>query len=156
MVEIRWSRGPHTLRLKEKWVLPLPEGVVFAEEAEMRRFLAATGNALTGREVAVFGAGDLSWFVVVSGVEGGRRRELEWTEDSREADGREVVIQSVLRGKNLFELVSEKAGAEPARRAMDEILVGFHEVGHARSAWWPVLLLFPLLLLFFVRRRRAG
>jgi hypothetical protein len=153
MVEIRWSRGPHTLRLGEKWALPLPEGLVFAEDAEMRRFLAATGNVLTGREVAVFGAADLSWFVVVSGVEGGRGRELEWTEESREADGREVVIQSVLRGGNLFELVSEKAGAEAARRAMDEILMGFREVAPAGSAWW--LLLCPLVFLFHVRRRRA-
>lgn len=153
MVEIRWSRGPHTLRLGEKWVLRLPKGVVFAEDAEMRRFLAATGNALTGREAAVFGAADLSWFVVVSGVEGGTRRDLEWTEESREADGREVVIQSVMRGANLFELVSEKAEARAARHSLDAILLGFSEVKPARTPWWP-LLATPLVLLFFVRWRR--
>jgi hypothetical protein len=155
MVEIRWCRGPRTLRLGEKWELPLPEGVVFAEGAGMRQFLAATGNVQTGREVAVFGAKELSWFVVVSAVEGGARSQLEWVEESREADGREVVIQSVLRGGSLFELVSEKAGAEPARRALDEILIGFREVEHARPAWW-LLLLCPLALLFYARRRRTG
>ena len=155
MVEIRWSRGPHTLRLGEKWVLPLPAGVVFAEGVEMGRFLAATGNALTGREVAVFGAADLSWFVVVSGADGASRGELEWTEESREADGREVVIQSVLRGGMLFEVVSERVGAESVWRSVDRILAGLLEAERERSPWWPLLAL-PLALLFFVRRRRSG
>jgi hypothetical protein len=155
MVEIRWSRGPHTLRLGEQRVLPLPGGVVYAEGVEMRRFLAATGNSLTGREVAVFGAGDLSWFVVVSGAEGISRSELEWTEESREADGREVVIHSVLRGSMLFELVSEKSGAESARRSLEPILAGLRVAERPRSPWWPLLAL-PLVLLLFVRRRRGG
>ena len=153
MVEIRWSRGPHMLRLGEQWVLPLPDGVVHAEGAEMRRFLAATGNSLTSREVAVFGAGDLSWFVVVSGAGGASRGELEWSEESREADGREVVIHSVLRGGMLFELVSERAGAESARGSVEGILAGLREAERPRSTWW--LLLLPLVLLLFMRRRRT-
>ena len=155
MVEIRWSRGPHTLRLGEKWVLPLPAGVVFAEGVEMGRFLAATGNALTGREVAVFGAADLSWFVVVSGADGASRGELEWTEESREAEGREVVIHSVLRGGMLFEVVSERVGAEAARGSLERILAGLREVERPGSTWWLWLWL-PLVLLLFVRRRRGG
>ena len=154
MVEIRWSRGPHELRLRETWVLPLPPGVVYAEGDEMRRFLVATGNALTGKEVAVFGTTDLAWFVVVSAPPGASKDGLEWTEESRESDGREVVIHSALRSGSLFELVSEKAGSELARRAMDRILAGLHETPPARSTWWPLLLL-PLLLLFLIRRRRV-
>ncbi len=154
MVEIRWSRGPHKLRLRETWVLPLPQDVVYAEGSEMRRFLNATGNALTGQEVAVFGAPDLSWFVVVSAPPAASKNGLEWTEDSRESDGREVVIHSVLRGGSLFELVSEKAGAVPARRAMELILAGLHQTPSAPSQWWPLLLI-PFVLLFLIRRRRA-
>ena len=154
MVEIRWSRGPHQLRLRETWVLPLPQGVVYAEGDEMRRFLVATGNALTGKEVAVFGAADLAWFVIVSTPPGATQNGLEWTEQSRESDGREVVIHSVLRSRSLFELVSEKTTAEPARRAMEGILAGLHETPPARSTWWPLLLI-PFVLLFLIRRRRA-
>jgi hypothetical protein len=154
MVEIRWSRGPHELRLRETWLLPLPEGVVYAEGEEMRRFLIATGNALIGKEVAVFGAADLAWFVVVSAPPGASQDDLEWTEESRESDGREVVLRSVLRSGSLFELVSEKTTAEPARRAMDRILAGLHEAPPAHSTWWPLLLI-PFVLLFLIRRRRA-
>lgn len=153
MEEIRWSRGPHELRLEEKWVLPLPAGLVYAEGGEMRRFLAATGNALTGKEMAVFGAVDLSWFVVVSGGAAVPKSALAWTEEAREADGREVVIRSVLRGGTLFELVSEKAGAEEARRSVEQVLAGLRETTAARTPWWPLLLI-PLVVLVLVRRRR--
>lgn len=152
--EIRWSRGPHALRLAGQRVLALPDGTVSAQGDEMRRFLAATGNTLTGREQAVFGAADLSWFVVVSTAAGTSRSELEWTEESREADGREVVIHSVLRDGTLFELVSEKAGAESVRRSVDRILAGIRAEEPSRSPWW-ILLAIPLLLLFLIRRRRA-
>lgn len=154
MVDIRWSRGPHALRLGEEWALPLPDGVVFAEGVEMRRFLAATGNALTGREVAVFGAGDLSWFVVASTARKSSGGDFAWTEESREADGREVVIHSILRGQTLFELVSEKAGAESARRAAQQILSGLRSPASERSSWW-MLLAIPPVLLFVLWRRRA-
>jgi hypothetical protein len=154
MPEIRWSRGPHELRLRETWILPLPPDVVYADGGEMRRFLTATGNVLTGKEVAVFGAADLSWFVVVSAPPGPSQSSLEWTEESRESDGREVVIQSVLRNGSLFELVSEKATAGPARSAMDRILAGLRETPPALSAWWSLLLI-PLVLLILIRRGRA-
>lgn len=154
MVEIRWSRGPQDLRLGDEWVLPLPPGALYAVGAEMRRFLEATGNAVTGKEMLVFGAGDLAWFVVVSTAAEARGGDQSWTEESLESDGREVRIHSILRGRTLFELVSEKAGAESARRAVERILNGLRPSEAPRTPWWSLLVI-PLVVVYLIRRRRA-
>lgn len=127
---IRWRRGPLTLQLAGAARLRLPPGMIAAEGGEMRRFLSATGNQLTGKELAVAGREDLRWFAVISlestrGAPTSGRRE-EWTEDSVEADGRKVRIRTVAvpAGPALlsFEVVSELADAAAASVESDGLI----------------------------------
>lgn len=110
----------------------------------MRRFLKATGNQLTWKELAVAGPADLRWFVVIS-LEATRRTEHsgkreEWSEDSVEADGRKVRVRTVAvpAGKALlsFEVVSEQADAEAARIESDDLLDRLEIAEAGRSPFW--------------------
>ncbi len=142
--DIRWQRGPLTLQLAGAARLRLGAGMIAAEGAEMRRFLKATGNQLTWKELAVAGPDDLSWFAVISlestrGAPRGSKRE-EWTEDSVEADGRKVRIRTVAVpagwGLLSFEVVSEQADAEAAKLEADDLLDGLEIPESGRSPFW--------------------
>lgn len=141
---IRWRRGPLTLQLAGAARLRLPQGLIAAESGEMRRFLKATGNQLTWKELAVVGREDLRWFTVISlestrGAPKSGRRE-EWAEDSVEAGGRKVRIRTVAvpAGHALlsFEVVSEQADAEAARIESDDLMDRLEIPESGRSPLW--------------------
>ena len=141
---IRWQHDPLTLQLAGAARLRLSEGMIAAEGGEMRRFLKATGNQLSWKELAVVGPRDLRWFAVISlettrGAPRTGQRE-EWTEDSVEADGRKVRIRTVAvpAGKALlsFEFVSEQAGAGAAKLESDDLLDRLEIDGEGRSPLW--------------------
>ncbi|MBI4893697.1 MAG: hypothetical protein HY821_23970 [Acidobacteria bacterium] len=138
--------------------------MISADGAEMRRFLEAAGNQLNGKEAAVAGPADLRWFVVIS-VESAPRSQRsgqrqEWSEDSIETDGRKVRLRTMAvpvdRAVLTFEVVSEQAEAEKARREFDELLAGLKLADENRSPSWllSVLLLLAALVVYWLGRRR--
>jgi len=163
--EIHWQFAPLTLNLEGRASLPLERGMISATGAEMRKFLQAAGNPPTGCEVAVIAPVDVRWFAIISREHDRPRpnaQREEWSEESREADGRDVVILTVLApvGESLFrfEMLSEKAGAERARAEFDAVTSRLAEP-HAekKPRWWilpPGLGLLALSLYWIVRRRR--
>ncbi|WP_321473814.1 DUF2167 domain-containing protein [uncultured Paludibaculum sp.] len=64
--DIHWSFGPATLSIASVASIPLQKGFISIQDGELRRFLEASGNPPTGREVAVAGPTDLHWFAVIS------------------------------------------------------------------------------------------
>jgi len=64
--DIRWQFGPLTARIGTGAHLRLPEGMIWAEGGEARRFLEFTGNPSNGGETGVVGPPGLDWFAVVS------------------------------------------------------------------------------------------
>jgi uncharacterized membrane-anchored protein len=64
--EIRWQFGPATVSLGAQAELRLPQGYVWADPAETKRFLTASGNPPSGQELAIIGPVDISWFAVFS------------------------------------------------------------------------------------------
>jgi hypothetical protein len=167
---IRWRYGPLALSLAGVARLRLPSGMIAVEGAEMRRFLLASGNALTGSELAVSGPVDLRWFAVISllparGKQSRGQRE-EWTEDTVEADGRAVRIRTVLVPAGAavlsFEVVSEQAGAAVSAAESNALLAGVELPPADGPAW---LLFAPALAVlaglvfcvyWLIRRRQRG
>jgi len=163
--EIHWQFAPLTLDLQGAANLPLERGMISATGAEMRRFLEAAGNQLTGREVAVIAPVDVRWFAIITREPaervGRNAQREEWSEESKEADGRDVVIHTVLApaGDALFrfEMLAEKAAAEKARAEFDAVLGRITTAHKEREPrWWipPGLALGALGLIWMVRRRR--
>lgn len=163
--EIRWQFAPLDLNLGEGASLPLPSGMIAAQGEEMRRFLLATGNQLTGRELAVLGPDDLGWFAVISTEPGRAQHRAEWVENSVEADGRKVVIRTValpVRERAVvFEVVSEQAEEPRARAEFDALMARWASrqapAPDARQ-WAPMLAVTVLAgtLLWLIRRRQRG
>jgi hypothetical protein len=155
--EIAWEFAPLTVGLGEPGELKLARGLIAARGEPMRQFLKATGNPPGGDELAVVAPVDVRWFVIISRAPRAERR-AEWVEDSRESDGREVVVRTVVLPAGLrFELLSEKAGAERARLEFDAVLGGLREKGRVPS--WPLPVGLALLLVFvawLARWRRRG
>lgn len=97
--EIRWSFGPAVLAPAGRADLPVPAGLIYVQGTELGRFLTASGNPPSGRELAVVGARDLGWFAVVSredriGVEELHRAIVNGTEAAnlvRARQGRETL-----------------------------------------------------------------
>ncbi len=63
---IDWQAGPLELSLGAPARILLPAGHIAAAGAEAAKFLEATGNPPTGRELAVVGIRTLDWFAVFS------------------------------------------------------------------------------------------
>jgi uncharacterized membrane-anchored protein len=63
---IDWQAGPLFLSLGAQARLALPAGHIAASGAEAAKFLDATGNPPTGKELAVVGIRSLDWFAVFS------------------------------------------------------------------------------------------
>lgn len=64
--EIRWQFAPAEVRLGAHASLRLPQGFVWADPEETKRFLIASGNPPSGQELAIVGPVDLNWFAVFS------------------------------------------------------------------------------------------
>jgi len=64
--EIRWQFGPAEFRLGEQAALRLPQGYLWADPEETKRFLEASGNPPSGHELAIIGPLDVAWFAVFS------------------------------------------------------------------------------------------
>jgi uncharacterized membrane-anchored protein len=64
--EIRWQFGPADIQLGGQATLRLPQGYLWSDPGETRRFLEASGNPPSGQEVAIIGPLDLAWFAVFS------------------------------------------------------------------------------------------
>ncbi|MGJ5814719.1 DUF2167 domain-containing protein [Paludibaculum fermentans] len=64
--EIRWSFGPAPVVLGGIASIRAGPGQIYVQGREMGRFLEASGNPLTGRELAVVGPADLQWFAVIT------------------------------------------------------------------------------------------
>lgn len=168
--DIRWQFGPRTLALAGVAELRLEKGLMFVETEEMRKFLQASGNTLTGRELAVAGPVDLAWFAVISREPGAPSQasgsDITWTETNREPDGRDVVIDSFLTGGNVavlrFELVAEAASYGNSRAAFDRMRASFRFLPAAgRPAWkdwrlWAAVLISLALAILTLRRRPAS
>ncbi len=162
--EIQWQRGPHVLNLAGAAQLPVPTRMICAEGAEMRLFLEAAGNQLNGKETAVVAPESLRWFSIVSAEAAPTARRAgqrqEWSEDSVEADGRKVRIRTLAvpvdRALLTFELVSERAEAEKARREFDELLAGLELTKENQAPSWllPLLLLLAAAIVYWIGRRR--
>ena len=56
--QIHWLFGPTTIALTPSLTQAVPSGWVYAQTGEMQRFLKATGNPLTGKELAVIAPAD--------------------------------------------------------------------------------------------------
>lgn len=63
---IEWQAGPLLLPLGSGARLALPKGHIAATGAEAAKFLEATGNPPTGKELAVVAIRSLDWFTVFS------------------------------------------------------------------------------------------
>lgn len=165
--DIRWQFGPRTLTLAGVAELRLNMGLMYVDGAEMRKFLLASGNTLTGRELAVAGPVDLAWFAVISREPGAASHvlgsDITWTETNREPDGRDVVVDSFLTGGNgavlRFELVTEAASHQTSRAAFDHMRASFRFLPSAtRPAWndwrlWAAVLVSLALAILTLRRR---
>lgn len=159
--EIGWQFAPLSLPLAGDVELRLARGMVAVQTTEMRRFLAATGNALNGNELAVAAPADLRWFVVVA-LEQGPLQRGEWSEQNTESDGREVVIHTVLvpaGGRTFsFDLVAEKANAAAARRELEPLLQALvHKPPKTGEPRWHLpagLVAVGIVLAWAVARRR--
>jgi hypothetical protein len=164
--DIRWDFGPRTLTLAGVAELRVAKGLLSAEGVEMRKFLEAAGNTLNGRELAVVGPLDLEWFTVISREPGPPPRnpgpDVTWTEANREADGRDVVIHSVLVSGGSavfrFELVTEAANAERSRAAFDRLRRSFRFQQKPGADWgfWAALLISIVIAALILRRRTSS
>ncbi|GIU73764.1 MAG: hypothetical protein KatS3mg004_0851 [Bryobacteraceae bacterium] len=157
--KISWQRGPLRLRLAADVTLGVPAGMAAIQGVEMRRFLAATGNRIEGRELAVVGPDDLRWFAIFSAAPAGTaRRRSEWEERIVEPDGRRSVLRTVVLpvGGELFqvEILSEEENASLAARE-SAMLLRSVEVETARRTWWPPAAALALAALWLLYRRRA-
>ncbi len=159
---IAWRHGPARLALGEDLALQLPEGMIAAQGADMRRFLEASGNRIEGRELAVAGPEDLCWFAILSRAPAGTaRRRAEWIEHFVEPDGRRSVLRTVVlpAGPHLLqvEILSEEENASLAAQE-SEALLSWVEAETPRSWWWPPAAAAALaaLWLLFRRRKSAG
>jgi hypothetical protein len=152
--EILWRFGPATLQLTPTLKQAVQPGCVYARSVEMRRFLKATGNQITGRELAVIGAADLSWFAVLSLVQASKDTAFE--EYSREPDGREVIILTRLTAQGLqYEILAERQDEKKARQAADALLSALTAVPASHLNWQPFAALIILAALgFWVYRQR--
>ena len=64
--QIGWKRGPAVVPLGSEAHVSIAAPLIFVDRAEASRFLIATGNPPTQRELAVVAAPALDWFAVFS------------------------------------------------------------------------------------------
>jgi hypothetical protein len=154
--EIHWRFGPATLELGKNVELRVAKGWIYIRGDEMGKFLRATGNDVTGTELAVVGRSDLSWFAVVSPQ--GKSQDQKFKEYSREEDGREVVILTVVARTSpsqslQIEVVAEKKDERLAEMAAADLLQGIA----VRPPWnwrpWAAALLAAALAYLIWRQR---
>ena len=151
--EIHWRFGPTTIALTPSLTQAVPASWVYAQNGEMRRFLNATGNPLTGGELAVIAPADLSCFAVVSHMESAR--DSAFDEYSTEADGRQVIILTRTSKHGLrYELVAERRDEEMARRISDSLLNGLAATPAFRWQPWAVILILAALGFWIHRQHR--
>jgi len=151
---IPWQFGPARLTLGGA-ALQLPEDWIYVRGSGLRAFLDATGNTLTGRELAVVGRRDLAWFAVISSA--GRARPGSSEEELTEPDGRQVVLLtlSVPTGESslLVEILAERPNRALARAAAASLQARL--APPPQHVWWPwaAALVAALGLLAFLRYR---
>lgn len=151
--EIHWRFGPTTIALTPSLTQAVPARWVYAQSGEMRRFLNATGNPLTGGELAVIAPADLSCFAIVSRLESAR--DSAFDEYSTEADGRQVIILTRTSKQGLrYELVAERRDEERARRISDSLLIGLKATPSFRWQPWAVILVVAAMGFGIYRHRR--
>ncbi|MGC8759158.1 MAG: hypothetical protein ACP5UT_06760 [Bryobacteraceae bacterium] len=157
--KISWQRGPLRLRLAAGVTLEVPAGMAAIQGVELRRFLAATGNRIEGRELAVVGPDDLRWFAIFSTPPpGAARRRAEWEERIVEPDGRRSVLRTVVlpTGDELLqvEILSEEENASLAARESAMLLRSVEAETPGLTLWPPAAVL-ALAALWLLHRRRA-
>lgn len=154
--EIHWQFGPATLELEKNVELRVANGWIYIRGPEMERFLRASGNAVSGTELAVVGRADLRWFAVVSPQ--GEAQNQKFKEYTREEDGREVVILTVVAKTSAshslqIEVVAERKDERLAEQAAAGLLQGIS----VRPPWnwrpWAAVLLAAALAYVIWRQR---
>ena len=151
--QIHWRFGPATIALTPSLTQAVPSGWVYAQTGEMQRFLTATGNPLTGGELAVIAPADLACFVIVSRLESARDSAFE--ENSTEADGRQVIILTRTSKHGLrYEVVAERRDQQQARRIADSLTAGLHVPEEFHWQPWAAVLVLAALAFWVYRRRR--
>jgi hypothetical protein len=151
--EIHWRFGPASVALAPSLTQAVPAGAVYAQTGEMQRFLKATGNPLTGDELAVIAPADLSCFAIVSRLESARDSAFE--EFSTEADGRQVIILTRASKHGLrYEVVAERRDETKARQFADSLLTSLAAAPPFHWQPWAALLVLSILGVWVYRRRR--
>lgn len=116
---IAWRFAPAVVPLDGVSALRLPAGCIYAQGPAMQAFLRATGNTLTGDELAVVGQRDLVWFAIVSRAPRSQPGVLE--EFQTEPDGRQVVLRTLRLASGdhslQFDILAERHDVEAARAA---------------------------------------
>lgn len=151
--QIHWLFGPTTIALTPSLTQAVPSGWVYAQTGEMQRFLKATGNPLTGKELAVIAPADLACFVIVSRLEPARDSAFE--EYSTEADGRQVIILTrTSKHGLLYEVVAERRDEKAARQIADSLLNGLTAAPAFHWQPWALILVLAALGFWVYRQRR--
>jgi hypothetical protein len=151
--EIHWRFGPATVALTPSLAQAVHAGWVYAQTGEMQRFLKATGNQLTGDELAVIALADLSCFAVVSHMDTSRDNAFE--EYSTEADGRQVIIITRASKHGLkHEVVAQRQDEKKARQFADSLLNGLTAAPAYPWKPWAAFLILAALGFWVYRQRR--
>lgn len=123
--EIKWTEGPVTAELGDNLAkVDVPEGYVFADADESRKFMEMTGNPPTGRELGVImpAAEGKNWFLIFEYEEAGFIKD----DDKDEIDA-DAILESVREGTEASNEERKKLGAGPIH------VVGWFEKPHYDS-----------------------
>lgn len=106
--EIKWIAGPTTAELGDRLAkIEVPEGYVFADGDETRKFMEMTGNPPSGREVGVIMPSQegKSWFLLFEFDEAGYVKDDD--QDKIDAD---AILKSVREGTEASNEERKKLG----------------------------------------------